>query len=76
MLSDTLDFDLNSLKAGATAQAQLQAVYAGPAAYWITWFLQWLNLLCANVGLVVLCGECLKVCLMPMLYSAPHCTNC
>ena len=36
-------------------------VAAGPGAYWVTFFLQWLNLLCANVGLVVLAGECLKV---------------
>ena len=27
----------------------------------MTFALQWLNLLCANIGLVVLCGQSLKV---------------
>lgn len=35
--------------------------YAGKFGYYLTFVLQWLNLLCANVGLVVLAGESLKV---------------
>lgn len=34
---------------------------AGKFGYYLTFVLQWLNLLCANVGLVVLAGESLKV---------------
>ena len=34
---------------------------AGKPAYIMTFALQWLNLLCANIGLVVLCGQSLKV---------------
>ena len=35
--------------------------HAGKFGYYLTFCLQWLNLLCANVGLVILAGESLKV---------------
>jgi len=40
---------------------QLLLCHAGKFGYYLTFVLQWLNLLCANVGLVVLCGQSLKV---------------
>ena len=40
--------------------------YAGKFGYYLTFVLQWLNLLCANVGLVVLAGESLKVIVKPL----------
>ncbi len=40
---------------------QLLLCHAGKFGYYLTFILQWLNLLCANVGLVVLAGQSLKV---------------
>lgn len=40
---------------------QFLLCHTGKFGYYLTFTLQWLNLLCANVGLVVLAGQSLKV---------------